>query len=211
MIKIAIADDHQLFCAGIISMFEDETDIEVVISSPDGKELLDYLKNNKVDIVLLDINMPGINGIEASKFIIENYKNTKIIILSMYKKPLIIQELLKIGVHSYILKDTDLKELMKAIRKVLENKKYYDPRVKEEMITYLSDNSLHEQINLTVREKEIIKLIYEGNTSQEMANKLFISQYTVETHRKNLMLKTGSKNALELAKFYSDNELLFYN
>lgn len=209
MIKIAIADDHKMFCAGIQSMLESESDIDIVKSFNDGKALLNHLKNNKIDIVILDINMPGINGIEASRFITENYRSTKIIILSMYKKPLIIQELLKIGIHSYILKDTDLKELMKAIRAVLENKKHYDPRVKEELMDYLSENNLHSQINLTSREKEIIKLIYQGNTSQEMANKLFISQYTVETHRKNLMFKTGAKNALELAKFYSDNELLF--
>jgi len=208
MIKLAIADDHKMFCSGLRSMLEEEKDLTIVKTASNGKELLDYLKTNTVDIVLLDINMPEINGIEASKFIIENYKSIKIIILSMYKKPLIIRELLKINVHAYILKDTDKKELIIAIRTVLENKKYYDPRVKEVFMEYYSKGEYTDKIQLTPREKEIIYLIYEGKTSQFIAEELFISQYTVDTHRKNLMLKTGCKNAIELAKFYHDNELL---
>ena len=208
MIKLVIADDHKMFSSGIRSMLDDEKDLEIVKSVHDGKELLEYLKTNTVDIILMDINMPKTNGIEASKFIIQNYKFTKIIILSMYKNPLIIRELIKINVHAYILKDTDRKELIIAIRTVLRNKKYYDPRVKEVFIEHFSKGEYTENVKLTPREKEIIKLIYEGKTSQSIADALFISQYTVDTHRKNLMLKTGCRNAIELAKYYRDNELL---
>jgi DNA-binding NarL/FixJ family response regulator len=208
MIKLAIADDHKMFCAGLRSIIETKNDIEVIKSVPNGALLLEYLENNEVDIILMDINMPEVNGIEASKIILEKYKSTRIIILSMLKKPLIIRELLKIGVHGYILKDTETKELLNAIYAVNEYKKYYDPRVKEVFLEYFSKSKYPETIKLTARETEILKLIYKGNTTQEIADKLFISPYTVETHRKNLMIKSGCKNALELAKYYTENELL---
>ena len=208
MIKIAIADDHRMFCAGLSAMLEEEENIQIVKTIPNGKLLLDYLKDHSVDIVLMDINMPEINGIEASKQILKYDRKTKIIILSMYKQPMIIRKLLALGVHAYILKETEKGNLLSAIEAVMEGKTYYDGMVRDVLLEdYSSDNQFH-NCQLTPREEEIIKLISNGFTTQEIAGKLFISQYTVETHRKNLLAKTGAKNALGLLKYARENGLV---
>ena len=208
MIEIVIADDHKMFCAGIKSILEDVNDIEIIKSVPNGKLLLEYLQNNTADVILLDINMPEINGIDASKYILKHYQKTKIIILSMYKQPLVVGELLKIGVQGYILKDTEKGELLKAIRAVSKGIRYYDNRIKDIIMDSYITEIKSGSINLTPREQQILALICEGKTTQQIAKKLFISTSTVETHRKNILSKTGTNNALSLAKFARDNMLL---
>jgi len=207
MIKIAIADDHKMFCSGLKAMLEDEEHIQIIKTVHNGKLLLEYLKNNPIDVVLMDINMPEINGIKASKYILKQYKKTKIIILSMYQQPLVVGELLKLGVHAYILKDTEKSELLKAINTVSKGEKYFDKRVTEVFMDNLYDPEVNERIKLTAREKQILKLICESKTTQQIASELFISPYTVETHRKNLLSKTSANNSLGLAKFAHENAL----
>ena len=207
MIRIAIADDHKMFCAGLKAMLEDEEHIQIIKTVHNGKLLLEYLKNNPIDVVLMDINMPEINGIKASKYILKQYKKTKIIILSMYQQPLVVGELLKLGVHAYILKDTEKSELLKAINTVSKGGKYFDKRVTEVFMDNLYNPEANERIKLTIREKQILKLICESKTTQQIASELFISPHTVETHRKNLLSKTSANNSMGLAKFANENAL----
>ncbi len=208
MIKIAIADDHTMFCDGIKSVLESADEFSVVKIVENGQLLLDFLAKNEVDIVLMDINMTVVNGVEASRKVLKLYPKIKIIVLSMYKKPAIIKELLELGVHAYVLKDAEKGELVKAIDKVILGEKYYDSRVKDVFLDqYLSPNKAV-NIQVTPREKEILILICEGYTSQQIADKLFISSSTVETHRKNLLSKTGANNSAGLVKYAYENDII---
>lgn len=209
MIKIIIADDHKMFSDGIYSMLSDENNIEVVKVVENGKLLLEFLENRMdTDIVLLDINMQELNGVEAAKQIVKLYPKIKIIIVSMYKSPTIIKELIELGVDAYILKDAGKVELLNAINTVIKNNKYFDEDVKNSFLEQFPSRKISSKIELTPREKEILKLICESFTTKQIAEALFISKNTVESHRKNLLSKTGSKNSIGLVKFAYENQLI---
>jgi DNA-binding NarL/FixJ family response regulator len=207
MIKIAIADDHTMFCQGVKSLLETYDDYKVVKIVENGELLLEYLKYNTVDVVLMDINMAILNGVEASKIVLKFYPKIKIIVLSMYKKPVIIRELLELGVHGYVLKDAEKGELVKTINHVLIGNKYFDSRVMEVFMDQFNSANHVKSIQLTPREKEILKLICKSYTSVQIADELNISQNTVESHRKNLLAKTSCNNSIGLVKFAYENEL----
>lgn len=208
MINIAIADDHTMFCDGIKSILESTDEYSVVKIVENGQLLLDFLSQNEVDIVLMDINMTVVNGVEASRKVLKLYPKIKIIVLSMYKKPVVIKELLELGVHAYVLKDAEKGELVRAINKVMLGEKYYDSRVKDAFLEqFLSPNKMV-NIQLTPREKEILILICDSFTSQQIADKLFISSNTVETHRKNLLSKTAANNTAGLVKYAYENQII---
>jgi len=209
MIKIIIADDHKMFSDGIYSMLSDENNIQIVKVVENGKLLLEYLKkNNNVDIILLDINMHEVNGIIAAKQIINFYPVIKIIIVSMYKRPTVIKELIELGVDGYILKDAGKGELLRAIKMVLKGEKFFDEDVKNSFLEQFSSRKVISKIELTPREKEILKLICESYTTKQIAETLFISKNTVESHRKNLLAKTGSKNSIGLVRFAYENQIM---
>lgn len=208
MIRIAIADDHKMFSEGISIILKQFDEINTVVCFEDGRDLLEYMKKNPIDVILLDINMADVGGVEASNHILKKYPNTKIIIISMYKKPLIIQNLLEMGVHGYVLKDSGGKELMKAIKAVLNGEKYFDEEVKNTMIGQYTAQDNIADMQLTPREIEILKLIAKSLTSREIAEQLTISINTVETHRKNIMSKTNSVNSIALMRFAYENQLV---
>ena len=209
MIKIVIADDHQMFSDGIAVLVESLCDCKVVKKVENGKLLLEYLKTNSPDIILLDINMPEINGIDASRIILKKYPDVKIIMLSMYKQPEIISELLEMGVHGYILKDADKKELKKAIAIISEDDKYYDTRVLSIFMNkFNSKTNPFEDTDLTPREIDILRLITKGYTSFQISELLNISVNTVTTHRKNLMIKSGTNNSASLIKYAYEKGLI---
>lgn len=173
-----------------------------------GLELLDFLKNNTVDIILLDINMSEVGGVEASNIILKKYPNIKIIIVSMYKKASIIHTLLEMGIHGYVLKDSGGKELIKAIRTVENGEKYFDLEVKNTMMDQYTSTHIISDTQLTPREIDILKCICDSLTSRDIAEKLCISVNTVETHRKNIMAKTGAPNSIALVRFAIENHLV---
>ena len=209
MIEIVIADDHQMFSDGIAVLVESLCDCKVVNKIENGRDLLEYLATNDPDIILLDINMPEINGIDASKIILKKYPDVKIIMLSMYKEPEIISELLEMGVHGYVLKDADKDELRKAIDIVGEGDKYFDSRVlRIFMNKFNSTNKISEDTSFTPRELDILRYITQGFTSYKIAKKLFISVNTVNTHRKNLMIKSGTNNSASLIKYAYEKGLI---
>lgn len=204
--KILIADDHQIFIDGLMMIFADIDYIEVIHVAKNGQEVLDIFEKNKIDLAILDVNMPKPNGFELCQVILENYKDTKIMILSMYGDENFMNEFTRMGVMAYVLKNAGKHELLEAIDHVLKGEMYIskDLRNKEEIV----EDDFVKSLSLTKREKEIISLLAKEKSSQEIADALFISIYTVNTHRKNILHKLGIKNTAGLVKFASDNQLL---
>lgn len=204
MIKIIIADDHQMFIDGIKALLKNEKDIKVVGEALNGEEVLSILKKEKADIVLLDINMPVMDGIETTKLLQEKFPQVKILMLTMHNKHEFISGLVNAGASGYILKNTGKKELMEAIQSVYEGKNYFSNEVTETIMHDLHKNPTEQKIEvaqLTDREKDVLKLIAEEYSTKQIADKLFINSNTVETHRKNLMSKIKAKNLAGLVKF----------
>lgn len=206
-IKIIIADDHTLFISGLQLLLNDQDWIEVIDIANDGKELLDMLPKAHPDLILLDINMPVLNGLDTARYIKQTYPFIKLIMLSTYNEEHLIDKAKQTGVNGYLLKNSSKDELLQTISMVMNNQTsfpYLQP--KEENIFDKQDNFL-KQFNLTKRETEIILLLKNNFTNQQIADKLFLSIYTVETHRKNIMQKLGLKSPAALMKFIIENNL----
>jgi len=205
MIKIAIADDHQMFIDGIKSLLRSEKDLKIIAEALNGRVLVDILKMEQPDIVLMDINMPEMDGIEATKYISANYPKIKIIMLSMHSTKEFVAGLIEAGAAGYILKNTGKKELMEAIHNVSEGKTHFSVEITQMMMNSFKNpakkSQNHELLQLTDREKEVLVLIAEECSTKEIAEKLFISPNTVETHRKNLFSKLKVKNLAGLVKY----------
>lgn len=215
-IKIVIADDHDLFKEGIKLLLRNEKDLEVVGDASNGQELVNLLKSVSVDVILMDINMPVMNGIEATKKVLAMYPNTKILALTMFDEGAYISEMMKAGAHGYLLKNTGREELLSAIQKVCNGEKYLSSAVTVKLIdSVLKNDKLPEapkkdvrKAHITKRELLIIKLIAQELTNQEIADKLENSPMTIITHRKNLLRKLGVKNTAGLIKYAVQNGLL---
>ena len=206
-IKIIIADDHTLFINGLQLLLHDQDWIEVIDIAHDGKELLNILPKTQPDLILLDINMPVLNGLDTARYIKQSFPFIKLIMLSTYNEEHLIDKAKQTGVNGYLLKNSSKDELLQTIRLVMNNQTsfpYLQP--KEENIFDKQDNFL-KQFNLTKRETEIILLLKDNFTNQQIADKLFLSIYTVETHRKNIMQKLGLKSPAALMKFIIENNL----
>jgi len=207
-IKVHVCDDHQMLIDGLNLLLEDIEGIVVVGQSHNGVELLDWLKNNETDVILLDINMPEMDGIAACKEINDLKLPVKIIFLSMINQLSIVHSLIESGAKGYLLKNSGQSELSAAIKKVFDGGVYFDDKVF--VIGEKSKETYSSKLlpKLTKREKEVLALIIEEFTSSEMAQKLFISLGTVETHRRNLISKLGVKNTAGLVRVAMQNKLL---
>jgi two-component system nitrate/nitrite response regulator NarL len=206
-IHLLIADDHLLFIDGLVHLLREENDIVIDGIAYDGKELLDIVSRAQPDIILLDINMPKLNGLEAARHIRRSYPLVKIIILSTYNEDYLIKKAKEHGVNGYQLKNCSKDELLQTIRLVKHGHScfpYRQPRQNNPLT--IEDNFL-KQFNLTVREIEILKLIKKNYTNREVAEKLFLSVFTVDTHRKNIMQMLGLKKPSELMNFIFENGL----
>lgn len=195
MIRIVIAEDHQALIDGIKLMIEFESDIEVIGEANDGEELIEIVKRKRPDIVLTDIRMPKCDGICATKAIMENFPKTKVIGFSMFEQTEAISQMQTAGAKGYILKNSSLKKVLEAIRTVAKGGIYFDDAITTH------DSLTKEEIILSKREKEILQLIGEGKTSQEIADTLFIGKTTVDTHRKNIIKKINIHGKTDLIRF----------
>lgn len=204
-ITVAIVDDHQLFRSGLQFILESEPDIEVIIEASNGKQFLSFLENYRPDVVLMDINMPEMDGIEASKKALEKYPDLHVLVLSMYSDIDYYNTMIDIGVKGFILKDIENKELGNAIRKIHNGGNYFSQELLLRLIKNKPDGM---QIELTKREKEVLELICQGYSNQEISDKLYISQRTVERHRSSLLDKTNSKNSISLVIYSIKNNLI---
>lgn len=212
-IKILIADDHAMFIDGIKSLLRKEENIQVVAEASDGNEALEILSSTDIDMLITDISMPNMSGTELAKKVKEDYPDVKVLVLTMYNDREIINEILISEAEGYILKNTGKQELLKAITRIAEGSTYYSNEVMEIVMENIKDgNNRHEQDErvkeLTQRELEILQLICEELSTAEIAEKLFISPRTVETHRKHILQKTQVKTIVGLIKFAINNKLV---
>lgn len=199
-IKLVIADDHELFRNGLKELLKKHDDIDIVKSVGDGKEFMEVLeKFDDIDVVLLDITMPNMDGFEVLDQIKEQNARVKPIVISMHDDGNYIAKCAKAGAFGYMLKNTDEDELIKVIRIVDRGKKYFSPMIAEKMINFMSEQKVSENI-LSNKEKEVLGLISEGLTTKDIAEKLFVSTRTIETHRANILRKLEVKNTAELIK-----------
>ncbi len=195
MIRVVIAEDHQALIDGIKLMIEYESDIEVVGEANDGEELIDIVRRKRPDIVLTDIRMPKCDGICATKTIVEKFPETKVIGFSMFEQAEAINQMQQAGAKGYILKNSSLKKVLDAIRTVAKGNVFFDDAITTH------DSLTKEEIILSKREKEILQLIGEGKTSQEIADILYIGKTTVDTHRKNIIKKINIHGKTDLIRF----------
>ncbi len=212
IIKIGIAEDHLVLRQGIISLLNDYENIEVIFDVNNGKELLAAIKNNKPDIVLLDIEMPIMDGKESLEKIKLNYPDVKVIIMSMHFEDAFIYEFIKNGACAFLAKQCSIDSLVDAIHNVYIVGHYYDTKVSEAMANMIKKNTTsHTIINdaiFTSREINIIKLICKRKTNKEIAEELELSVRTVEGHRYNISKKTGINNTLDLVDFATKQKIL---
>ncbi len=210
MIKIVIADDHQMFIDGIKVLLEQEPTLSVVGEALNGKELLELLEKQTADIILMDINMPILDGIEATKIIRKKYPTIKVLMLTMYNTKQYITGMIAGGANGYILKNTGKEELMKAIEALQQDKTYYCQEVTARVMESFRKKDTHTEANpeLTQREKEVLILLSEEFTASEVGDKLNISHYTVEAHRKNMLSKFNVRTTVGLVKFAIERGLL---
>lgn len=212
-IKVVLADDHQIFIEGIKSLLRDNHQIQIVGEVSDGKELLDLLKLKKVDVVLMDVSMPNLDGLEATRRIIHDFPEVKIIGLTMFEDTTKISDMMRAGASGYLFKTTGKHELLNAIHKVSMGQKYLSPEVSNKLIDrMIGDESAKEaparHAEITPREKDIIKLIAQEMTNNEIAQKLNNSPMTIITHRKNLLRKLGLKNTAGLIRYAVEHGLV---
>lgn len=215
MIKVLIADDHKMFVDGIESILKIESDIQVVGHCYDGPSVVSFIEDTAVDLLLLDVNLPGMTGIEVCKSLRESGKETKIIAISMFNEESFVTEILNNGAQGYILKNTGREELLTAIKTVHGGKSYFSDEVTQTIMKGLmkqrkasKKTSLGHIPKVSRREKEVLKLIVEEHTTQEIADKLFISLKTVESHRSSLLAKLNARNSAGLVRIAMENNLL---
>lgn len=205
MIKVVIVDDHQMFIDGIKGLIQSMPNISVVGEANNGIDLIDVLANTKADAILMDMSMPKMNGLEATKHVVKHYPDIKILMLTMHDSRNHIEKLLKAGATGYILKNTGIEELQKAIETVVTGEAYYSPQVTQRIMEGFHQKKKVEneygEVDITDREKEVLALIAQEFTTSEIAEKLFISPHTVESHRKNLISKLGVRSAAGLVKY----------
>lgn len=207
MINILIADDHQMVIDGLKALLSGEEDIHIAGQALNGKDVITFLNesSDEINLLILDINMPGTDGIATAKLIRQHHPYIKILILSMYNKPLFIKNLVEVGVSGYILKNTGKEELLTAIRRIEGGQDYFSAEVTKTIMSSFKGPDGDSKGQLTRREEEIIRLLVKAHTTAEISEILFVSTHTIDTHRKNILSKLGLKNTPALIKYAIDN------
>jgi DNA-binding NarL/FixJ family response regulator len=207
--NILIVDDHQLIIDGLTGILKEEKLIGSIQSAINGQEAIERVMNNDIDCVLMDINMPLVNGYEATKIIKKQKPHIKVVIISMLSDDRVIEKLLKTGADAFMVKDIDRRELLEVIEKVMHNEKYISPELNFRLTNYYTMHEKNESIiaALAPREIEIIRYIEAGISTRQIAEKLSISISTVDTHLKNILAKLGLRNAAALRKYVIENGL----
>jgi DNA-binding NarL/FixJ family response regulator len=207
MIRVFIVDDHPVVIEGIHSLLQNEKDIAWVGQAMNAQSCLGFFVSNTADVVLMDISMPGMDGVELCAVMKEKYPGIFILGLSTFNQGLYIKKMMENGASGYILKNSSKEELIKAIHTVHEGGIYFSGEAGVALAEY-QKSSKGELPVLTPREKEILGLIAEGYTNPQIAEKIFLSQFTVDSHRKNLLAKLNVKNTASLIKFAVENKLI---
>lgn len=205
-IRVLLVDDHTILREGVRALFAGEPDIVVVGEAADGQEAVEKVETLLPDIVLMDMVMPRMNGLEATSHIKQRHPDVKVLILSMYDDDEYVQQVIQAGASGYVLKGMAADDLVLAIREVQAGSSFLNPAIAAKLIQdYVrrvrGDHGAAEEQPLTTREREVLKLIAEGNTNQEIADVLCLSRKTVESHRANIMRKLDLHDVTELVKY----------
>lgn len=214
-IKVLLVDDHEVVRKGMSFLLEDEPSLEIVGEAGGGKEAIERIPELNPNLILLDINMPEMNGIEAAKIISKKFPKVKILIFSMHNDPDYILKSIESKVDGYILKDADKEEIVKAMNVVHKGEKYFPPEVSAILVSAMQNNTVVKPINsnqkvlgiLSKKEVEVLKFIADGKSSKDIAETLGLSIRTVSNHRANMLKKTNLNNTAELVRIASTEGL----
>lgn len=210
-IKVAIAEDHDLVRQGLVALINRELGLKIIFDVGNGQELLDELDEKEVDIVLLDLNMPIMNGQQAMREMRERFPEVKIIVVSMLYDDDFITESIELGARGFLPKNIDFEELVDAIFAVHETGYYFDKRITKALIISIATNKgkrpLDHSKRISEREMAVLVGICEGNTNPQIADKMSVSVRTVESHKRNLLIKTNRTNVVGLVKYAIENGL----
>jgi two-component system, NarL family, response regulator NreC len=207
-IRVLLADDHAILRKGARMLLDAQADFEVVGEARTGREAIDEARRLKPDIVVMDVSMPELNGIEGTRQICEELSKTKVLGLSMHKDPVYVREFLRAGASGYLLKDSDDEDLLKALRAVARGEAYLSPAVSGAILADYRRHVSNPVDLLTGREREVLTMIAEGKTNKEIANALNLSVYTVESHRGSVMEKLNLHNTGDIVRFALRNGLM---
>jgi DNA-binding NarL/FixJ family response regulator len=206
MTSVFITDDHAMIVEGLVSLLSKESQIKVIGTATNAEACINFFKTQQADILITDINMPNLSGIELCKILKPNYPSTHIIALSTFNEGSYITKMLESGASGYLLKNANKEEILEAIQTVSSGKQYFPFDVQK--IYKATLEKMGQLPILTKREKEILKHVADGLTNPQIGNQLFISVDTVDTHRKNLHIKLNVKNTAQLIKAAIENNLL---
>ncbi len=202
--RIVLAEDHHLVWQGLKALLE-KHDLHVVAETADGLEVAGLVAEHKPDVLIIDLMLPGLNGMEAARQALDGGSNTRVVFLSMHADEAYVLRALKLGASAYVLKDASATDLVRAVDEVLAGRKYLSPPLSQQALDLhaerLETGELDPYQGLTTREREVLQLTAEGLTNQQMAERLAISARTIETHRANLMRKLDLENSNELLRF----------
>ncbi len=206
MVNIVLVDDHHVVRQGLKALLEAERDFQIVGEAGDGLEAVRLVERLKPDVMVVDLLIPGLNGLEVTRRVHQLSPTTRIIILSMHSNEAYVVEALKNGGSGYVLKDSSFEDLVRAVREVVAGRRYLSPPLSERAIeTYVSQKSKSGSLDpyetLTAREREVLQMAAEGDSNNEIATKLSISPRTVETHRANMMRKIGLRSQTDLIRY----------
>jgi len=205
-INLAIADDHKIFRNGLKATLEDYPDFNLLIEASNGKELIGLLADHEPDVILMDIKMPEMDGMQTTAYVNQHFKNIKVLALSMHNEDKYIVDMMKSGASGYLLKNAEPEEIIEAIQTVHNKGFYFNEHLSVTLIKQLvgpghADNAGQQGVELNEREIEVLKLVCQECSNQEIADKIFLSVRTVEGYRARLFEKTGSKNLVGLVIF----------
>lgn len=200
-IRLIIADDHQMFREGLRVLFEQEEDIEIVGEAEDGSQAIQKVGDLAPDIIILDIEMPGMTGLEAARILVNEHPETRVLVLSRHTERRYVSEMFSLGVSGYILKDSAVDELVRAVKTVMSGQTYCSTNLVGAVVSEYSRHFSGERRAITEREREVLKLIAEGKQTKEIASILNLSAKTVDTHRQRIMKKLDIHNAVELTRY----------
>jgi DNA-binding NarL/FixJ family response regulator len=214
-INILIADDHKIVRDGIKRYLNNDNNFNLLYEASNGREAYDFLKDNQVDVILSDLNMPEMDGLELTEKVVKEYPDTKVIILTMMDEPHYIKKLMGSGAEGYLFKNSGVDEVKQAIRKVAAGETYMSQEVTESLTNYVIKrkqsnpkyNKFGFNVELSERELEVLELIIKEYTNQEIADKLYISVRTVDAHKRHMIEKTGSRNLAGLIMYAIAHEL----
>ena len=212
MISIMLVDDHKIVINGVKALLEKNEDYHIVAEASNGEEALDFLKTQEVDLIVMDVNMEVMDGIACTKEILNLYPEQKVLALSMRNDYRTIKQMLAAGVRGYLFKNCKEEELTNAVDSIISQGTYYSPEVSQTLVRVFQgikpkNNDILES-PLTIRENEVLQLILKEYSNKEIGDELFISLRTVEAHKRNLLMKTGSKNGAGLVMYALSNNLI---